>query len=147
MRRGGVQQARLVDFSSCLGHQIQVDLIFFLLIGVILERWGDYMEYIFITEFFLLTVRDFFCNARFTKVRGGDVSRTPIISFGDGIQIKFTAKNWSSFLAPYLWKCMFLTTFSCALVYKQIENNNDPSSSMKESQTSHREEDEVNLFM
>ncbi|KAL9371368.1 hypothetical protein Peur_036508 [Populus x canadensis] len=30
---------------------------------------------------------------RFTKVKGGDVSRTPIISFGDGIQIKFTAKN------------------------------------------------------
>ncbi|KAH8498840.1 hypothetical protein H0E87_017673, partial [Populus deltoides] len=30
---------------------------------------------------------------RFTKVKGGDVSRTPVISFGDGIQIKFTAKN------------------------------------------------------
>ncbi|KAJ6716239.1 CYTOCHROME P450 87A3-LIKE [Salix koriyanagi] len=30
---------------------------------------------------------------RFTKVKGGDVSRTPIISFGDGIHIKFTAKN------------------------------------------------------
>ncbi|KAF9675615.1 hypothetical protein SADUNF_Sadunf09G0050600 [Salix dunnii] len=30
---------------------------------------------------------------RFTKVKGGDVSRTPIISFGDGIQIKFTARN------------------------------------------------------
>ncbi|KAJ6670906.1 CYTOCHROME P450 26 [Salix viminalis] len=29
---------------------------------------------------------------RFTKVKGGDVSRTPIISFGDGIHIKFTAK-------------------------------------------------------
>ncbi|KAG5222973.1 cytochrome P450 [Salix suchowensis] len=28
----------------------------------------------------------------FTKVRGGDVSRTPIISFGDGIHIKFTAR-------------------------------------------------------
>ena len=35
----------------------------------------------------------FFFYARFTKVKGGDVSRTPIISFGDGIQIKFTAKN------------------------------------------------------
>ncbi|KAF9675616.1 hypothetical protein SADUNF_Sadunf09G0050700 [Salix dunnii] len=30
---------------------------------------------------------------RFTKVKGGDVSRTPFVSFGDGIQIKFTAKN------------------------------------------------------
>ncbi|KAJ6302835.1 hypothetical protein OIU77_016852 [Salix suchowensis] len=28
----------------------------------------------------------------FTKVRGGDVSRTPIISFGDGIHVKFTAR-------------------------------------------------------
>ncbi|XP_061974458.1 cucurbitadienol 11-hydroxylase-like [Populus nigra] len=28
----------------------------------------------------------------FTKIRGGDVSRTPIISFGDGIHIKFTAR-------------------------------------------------------
>jgi hypothetical protein len=48
----------------------------------------------FITEVFLLTVGFFFFfYARFTKVKGGDVSRTPIISFGDGIQIKFTAKN------------------------------------------------------
>ncbi|KAI5603801.1 hypothetical protein BDE02_01G243000 [Populus trichocarpa] len=31
-------------------------------------------------------------NYSFTKIRGGDVSRTPIISFGDGIHIKFTAR-------------------------------------------------------
>ncbi|KAJ6755060.1 CYTOCHROME P450 87A3-LIKE [Salix purpurea] len=30
---------------------------------------------------------------RFTKVKGGRVSRNPIISFGDGIHIKFTAKD------------------------------------------------------
>ncbi|KAJ6777513.1 CYTOCHROME P450 26 [Salix koriyanagi] len=30
---------------------------------------------------------------RFTKVKGGCVSRNPIISFGDGIHIKFTAKD------------------------------------------------------
>jgi hypothetical protein len=86
------------------------------LIGVILERWGDYyMEYIFYHGgSFVNCWVFFFCNARFTKVKGGDVSRTPIISFGDGIQIKFTAKNWSSFfplpLEVHVLNHLFLCT-------------------------------------
>jgi hypothetical protein len=103
----------------------------------------------FITEVLLLTVGFFFFFFVMPGLpRSREETYLALLSFHLAMASRLSLQPRTEVVfSPYLWKCMFLITFSYALVYKQIENNSDPSSSsMKESQTSHREEDEVNLL-